>query len=92
MALYSKPAAFSEGDCELIIAAITAVPFNDAMLVSQTKDQSVRRTKLVWVDDVDGLGWVMKVLMRLPDDITRTRCKLVLSEVKLNCAKFAEMN
>ena len=30
--------------------------------------------------------------MRLPDDITRTRCKLVLSEVKLNCAKFAEMN
>lgn len=34
----------------------------------------------------------MKVLMRLPDDITRTRCKLVLSEVKLNCAKFAEMN
>ncbi len=62
-ALYSKPEAFSAGECERIIAAITAAPSKDAMLVGQTMDQSVRRAKLVWVDDVDGLGWVMERLI-----------------------------
>jgi PKHD-type hydroxylase len=55
-ALYSKPEAFGAGECGRIIAAVTAVPFKDAMLVGQMMDQSVRRAKLVWVDDVDGLG------------------------------------
>ena len=65
MALYSKPAAFSASECERIIAAITAAPSKDAMLVGQTKDQSVRSAKLVWVDDVDGLGWVMDRLIEI---------------------------
>ena len=65
IALYSKPEAFSSGECERIIAAITAAPSKDAMLVGQTKDQSMRRAKLVWVDDVDGLGWVMDRLIEI---------------------------
>ncbi|MBT3467476.1 MAG: 2OG-Fe(II) oxygenase [Rhodobacteraceae bacterium] len=65
MALYSKSAAFSAGECERIIAAITAVPSKDAMLVGQTKNTSLRRAKLVWVDDIDGLGWVMDRLIEI---------------------------
>jgi PKHD-type hydroxylase len=64
-ALYSKPEAFSAGECERIIAAITAVPSKDAMLVGQTKDNSLRTANLVWVDDVDGLGWVMDRLIKI---------------------------
>lgn len=65
MALYSMPMAFSAGECDRIIAAITAAPSKDAMLVGQTKDHSVRTAKLVWVDDVDGLGWVMERLIEI---------------------------
>lgn len=65
IALYSKPEAFSAGECERIITAITAAPSKDAMLVGQTKDQSVRSAKLVWADDVDELGWVMDRLIEI---------------------------
>lgn len=64
-ALYSKPEAFSAGECDRIIAATIAVPSKDAMLVGQTKDHSLRSAKLVWVDDVDGLGWVMDRLVEI---------------------------
>jgi len=64
-ALYSKPEAFSAGECDHIIAAITAAPSKEAMLVGQTKDYSIRTAKLVWVDDVDGLGWVMNRLIEI---------------------------
>lgn len=65
IALYSKPEAFSAGECDRIIAAITALPSKDAMLVGQTKDHSLRTAKLVWVDDVDRLGWVMDRLIEI---------------------------
>lgn len=64
-ALYSKPEAFSTGECERIITTITAVSSKDAMLVGQAKDHSVRSAKLVWVDDVEGLGWVMGRLIEI---------------------------
>jgi len=64
-ALYSKPEAFSAGECNRIIAAITAVPSKDAMLVGQTEDHSLRTARLVWLDDVNGLGWVMNRLIEI---------------------------
>ncbi|UWR14633.1 2OG-Fe(II) oxygenase [Sulfitobacter sp. M368] len=64
-ALYSKPEAFSPGECDRIIAAITAVPSKDAMLVGQNEDHVLRTAQLVWVDDVDGLGWVMERLIEI---------------------------
>ncbi|MGH0004372.1 2OG-Fe(II) oxygenase [Pseudovibrio ascidiaceicola] len=64
-ALYSMPDAFSAGECDSIIAAITAVPSKDAMLVGQTKDHFLRTARLVWIDDVDGLGWVMQRLIEI---------------------------
>ncbi len=63
--LYTKPEAFSAGECDRIIAAISAAPAKDAMLVGQTKNHSLRTANLVWVDDVDGLGWVMDRLIEI---------------------------
>ena len=56
-AVYSMPDAFSAGECDCIIAAISAAPSKDARLVGKTKDHSLRTAQLVWMDDVDGLGW-----------------------------------
>ena len=63
--LYSRPEAFSAGECDRIIAAITAAPSKDAMLVGQTMRPSLRTASLVWLDDVDGLGWVMDRLIEI---------------------------
>lgn len=64
-ALYSWPEAFSAVECDRIIAAITVAPSKDAMLVGQHTDSRLRIAKLVWVDDVDGLGWVMDRLIEI---------------------------
>ncbi|WP_039017553.1 2OG-Fe(II) oxygenase [Halocynthiibacter namhaensis] len=82
-ALYSKPDAFSAGECDRITAAITAAPSKDAMLVGQTKDQFLRTAKLVWVDDVNGLGWVMDRLI----DIVR---KSNADQFNFDLREFAE--
>lgn len=64
-ALYSKPEVFSASECDSIIAATSLLPARTALLVGQTKDQSIRKADLVWVDDVDGLGWVMDRLITI---------------------------
>lgn len=81
--LHSIPDAFSAGECDRIIAAITAVPSKDALLVGQTKDHTLRTAKLVWVDDVDGLGWVMDRLI----DIVR---KSNIENFDFDLREFAE--
>lgn len=65
MAAHSMPDAFSVGECERIIAAIALAPVKDALLVGQNKDHNIRNAQLVWVDDIDGMGWVMDRLIEL---------------------------
>ena len=65
MAALFKREAFSVGECERIIVAITAAPSKGAMLVGQTKVQSVSSAKLVWTFDADRLGWVMDRLLEI---------------------------
>lgn len=63
--LYSMPEAFSPSECARIIAAITAAPSEDALLGGQTRNASLRRAHLVWLDDVDGFAWVMDRLIEI---------------------------
>ena len=65
MAIHSTPNAFTLAECERIIDAIATVDAKDARLVGQNKDPDIRTASLVWVDDVDGLGWVMDRLIEL---------------------------
>ncbi len=64
-ALYSIAEAFSPTECVRIIAAVTAAPSKEAMLVGQTRNATFRTAHLVWLDDVDGLGWVMDRLIEI---------------------------
>jgi PKHD-type hydroxylase len=59
------PQAFSVEECERIIASIALVPADEALLVGKTRDHNQRCAELVWVDDVDGMGWVMDRLIEL---------------------------
>ena len=65
ISIHSTPDAFTPAECERIIASLTTVPARDALLVGQTRDHSLRNAELVWLDDVQGMGWVMERLIEL---------------------------
>lgn len=56
---------FSAQECDRIIVAGQTVDANEALLVGKTKDHNLRRADLVWLDDVEGMGWVMDRLIDL---------------------------
>lgn len=61
--VHSMPNAFTSAECERIIATTTKAPANEALLVGQQKDHNLRQAELVWLDDVEGMGWVMDRLI-----------------------------
>ncbi|WP_417713232.1 2OG-Fe(II) oxygenase [Pseudophaeobacter arcticus] len=65
MAVHTIPDAFSVGECEQIIAALARSPASDALLVGQNQNHNLRKAKLVWIDEVAGMGWVMERLIEL---------------------------
>lgn len=65
VAVHSIPGAFSVPECEQIIAVSKAAPSNDALLVGHNRDHNLRRADVVWLDDVNGMGWVMERLIDL---------------------------
>lgn len=65
MSVHSMPAAFTPAECERIILSLTTVPGRDALLVGQTSVHSLRTAELVWMDDVNGMEWVMERLIEL---------------------------
>lgn len=65
MPLHSVSQAFSVRECERIIATVASSPAEEALLVGKTRDHNQRRAELVWVDNVDGMGWVMNRLIEL---------------------------
>ena len=65
VAVHSIPCAFSNQECEQIIAVSQTAPVNEALLVGHTRDHNLRRADLVWLDEVSGMGWVMERLIDL---------------------------
>jgi PKHD-type hydroxylase len=57
--------AFTAAECERIIATIAGAPAHDALLVGKQQDHTLRQAELVWLDDVEGMGWVMERLIDL---------------------------
>ncbi len=76
MPLHSHPNAFSIAECERIIASIASTPKDDALLVGNNRDHNMRRAELVWVDNVDGLGWVGSWTVLLTSCATPTTTNL----------------
>lgn len=65
LTVHSIPSAFSVDECNRIRAIAEAEPANDARLVGQSSDYSIRRADLVWLDDVPGADWVMDRIIDL---------------------------
>ena len=59
IAVQSVSDAFSGADCTRLLDLIATAPHRDAGLVRQARDHNLRRADLVWLDDIDGAGWVM---------------------------------
>jgi len=73
MSLHSMPKAFSVVECERIIASIASAPKDEALLVGKNRDHNQRRSELVWIDKIDGMGWVMDRLIDLVRTSNRDR-------------------
>ncbi|MFZ7092002.1 2OG-Fe(II) oxygenase [Primorskyibacter sp. 2E233] len=65
LSMHAMPEAFSVGECDAIVAAISQAPTDPALLVGRNRDHNMRGADLVWTDEVDGLGWVMDRLIDL---------------------------
>ena len=63
--VHSIPNAFSEEECERIIAAVSSSPADEAFLVGRNREKNLRNAELVWIDEVHNAGWVMEKLIEL---------------------------
>lgn len=59
IAVQSVSDAFSGADCARLLDLVATAPARDAGLVRQARDHNLRRADLVWLDDIEGAGWVM---------------------------------
>ena len=65
VSVFSVPNAFSTQECAEILRKVETEPDSEARLVGQTRDHNLRRSSVVWLDDVPGTGWVMERLITL---------------------------
>ncbi len=82
-ALHSIPDAFTKGECEVILKTLCETPAGEAHLVGQKSDHSHRNSKLVWIDEVADMEWVMDRLI----DLVRQANK---DEFEFDLHEFAE--
>lgn len=80
LGLHAIPDAFTKSECDVILKAICDAPTDDALLVGRTKDHNLRKSQLVWTDDVVGTEWVMGRLIDLVRDANRDQFAFDLSE------------
>ncbi|MHA6346152.1 2OG-Fe(II) oxygenase [Roseivivax sp. CAU 1761] len=62
---HSIPDAFTAAECDRVIALTEAVPAEDAGLARGGRDHNLRRSDLVWLDDLPEAEWVMGRLVDL---------------------------
>jgi len=63
--IHTIPQAFTPAECDMLAQITQTVPAQDARLVKQAADHNIRRSELVWLDDVAGAGWVMDRIIDL---------------------------
>lgn len=63
--VHSISDGFTQHECERIIVAGDNTLAKEALLVGRNRDHNLRRAELIWLDDVEGMGWVMDRLIDL---------------------------
>lgn len=80
MSLHSIPQAFSVEECDRIVATVAASPVEEALLVGKARNHEQRRAELIWMDNVDGMAWVMDRLIELVRKSNRDQFDFDLSD------------
>ena len=80
MGVHSIEGGFTPEECDEIVIAKTVAPAREALLVGQNRDHNLRRSDLVWLDEVDGMGWVMDRLIDVVRKSNRDRFDFDLQE------------
>ncbi|TMM51696.1 2OG-Fe(II) oxygenase [Sulfitobacter sabulilitoris] len=80
LSLFAVPDAFTKSECELIITKISEAPTDEAFLVGQNRDHNLRKSELVWTDEVAGMEWVMERLIDLVRRSNRDQFEFDLRE------------
>jgi len=78
--IHSVLGAFSFAECDAIVAISRASEAKDAKLVGQNKDHDIRRADLVWLDEVEGAGWVMDRIIEVVREANRGVYDFALTE------------
>ena len=74
------PDAFTQAECDRIIALARSEPLDEAGLVRNTADHNIRRAELAWLDDRAGAGWVMERIIALVARANREGFDFALTE------------
>ncbi|SDC45683.1 2OG-Fe(II) oxygenase [Ruegeria marina] len=72
--------AFSPIECDAILVVARTAETQEAGLVRQATDHNLRRADLVWLDDVEGTGWVMDRIIDLVRRANRDVYDFALTE------------
>lgn len=72
--------AFSASECDAILVVARSAEAQEAGLLRQATDHNLRRADLVWLDDVDGAGWVMDRIIDLVRHANREVFDFALTE------------
>lgn len=80
MGVHSIEGRFTPKECDKIVIATSAAPAREALLVGQNRDHNLRRSDLVWLDEVEGMGWVMDRLIDVVRISNRDRFDFDLRE------------
>jgi PKHD-type hydroxylase len=81
--IHTVPRAFTPAQCDLLVGYANQAQAADAKLVNQAADHNIRRSELVWVDDIEGADWVMGQII----DVVRTANRDVYN---FDLSEFAE--
>ncbi|MEY8837834.1 2OG-Fe(II) oxygenase [Cribrihabitans sp. XS_ASV171] len=63
--IHTIPGAFTPAQCDEILVLARSAQAQEAGLVRAATDHNLRRAELVWLDDVEGAGWVMDRIIDL---------------------------
>jgi PKHD-type hydroxylase len=80
MGVHSIESGFTPKGCDEIVIATNAAPSREALLIGQNRDHNLRRSDLVWLDEVEGMGWVMDQLIDVVRKSNRDRFDFDLQE------------
>ncbi|MCU4655008.1 2OG-Fe(II) oxygenase [Roseibacterium sp. SDUM158016] len=71
IAVHTVRDALTGAECTRLLDALADAPARDAGLVRQARDHNLRRADLVWLDEVEGTGWVMDRMIALVREANR---------------------